>query len=143
MSTTTETRFAGGRRSRFAIVPVGALFIGAVSLALFVIPTRTWTSQRSAVAEKNEQFAAFEDINDSLQDEVDVLKTPQGMQEAIRSQLGYLLPSEKRVPMLVMPNATADLPDQWPYTVVTNILQVRLAQSIRNSGIEILNPLQP
>ncbi len=124
-------------------MPVGALFIGAVSLALFVIPTRTWTSQRSAVAEKNEQFAAFEDINDSLQDEVDVLKTPQGMQEAIRSQLGYLLPSEKRVPMLEMPRATADLPDQWPYTVVTNILQVRSAQAILNSDIEILDPLQP
>ena len=124
-------------------MPVGALFIGAVSLALFVIPMRTWTSQRSAVAEKNEQFAAFEDINDSLQDEVDVLKTPQGMQEAIRSQLGYLLPSEKRVPMLDMPSATADLPDRWPYTVVTNILQVRSTQAIGNSGVEILNPLQP
>ena len=124
-------------------MPVGALFIGAVSLALFVIPMRTWTSQRSAVAEKNEQFAAFEDINDSIQDEVDVLKTPQGMQEAIRSQLGYLLPSEKRVPMLEMPRATADLPDQWPYTVVTNILQVRSAQAILNSDIEILDPLQP
>ncbi len=143
MSTTTERRLAGGRRSRFAVVPVGAMFIGAVSLALFVIPMRTWTSQRSALAEKNEQFAAFEDINDSLQDDVDVLKTPQGMQEAIRSQLGYLLPSEKRVPMLDMPSATADLPDRWPYTVVTNILQVRTAQAIRNNGVEILNPLQP
>ena len=45
--------------------------------------------------------------------------------------------------MLEMPRAAANLPDKWPYTVVTNILQVRTAQAIRNSGVEILNPLQP
>ena len=57
-------------------MPVGALFICAVLLALFVIPMRTWTNQRDSVAEKSQQFAAFEDINDALQDVVDVLKTP-------------------------------------------------------------------
>jgi hypothetical protein len=86
---------------------------------------------------------AFEDINDALQEEVDVLKTPEGAQEAIRSSLGYLSPGELRVPMLDMPRAAATLPDKWPYTVVVNILQVRSAQAIRNSGVEILNPLQP
>ena len=124
-------------------MPVGVFFIGAVLLALFVIPMRTWTQQRAGVAEKSQQFAAFEDINDALQEEVDVLETPEGAQEAIRSSLGYLLPSEKRVPMLDMPRATANLPDRWPYTVVANILQVRSAQAIRNSEVEILNPLQP
>jgi len=143
VSATTRPRIAGVRRSRLAIVPIGAMFIGAVSLALFVLPMRTWTNQRSLVGEKNEQYAAFEDINDALQDEVDVLKTPEGMQEAIRSQLGYLLPSEKRVPMLARPVAPTNLPDRWPYTVVTNILQVRTAQAIRNSSVQILNPLQP
>lgn len=92
---------------------------------------------------KSQQFAAFEDINDALQDEVDVLKTPEGAQEAIRSSLGYLSPGELRVPMLDMPRATANLPDKWPFTVVTNILQVRTANAIRNGGVEILNPLQP
>jgi hypothetical protein len=124
-------------------MPVGVFFIGAVLLALFVIPMRTWTQQRTSVAEKSQQFAAFEDINDALQEEVDVLKTPEGAQEAIRSSLGYLSPGELRVPMLDMPRANATLPDKWPYTVVVNILQVRSAQAIRNSGVEILNPLQP
>jgi hypothetical protein len=143
VSTITERRFSGARRNRFAITSVGVVFVGAVSLAFFVIPMRTWTEQRSSIASKSEQFAAFEDINDALQDEVDVLKTPEGIQEAIRSQLGYLLASEKRVPMLDVPNAAANLPTEWPYSVVTNILQVRIAQAVRNSGVEILNPLQP
>jgi len=47
------------------------------------------------------------------------------------------------VPMLDVPNAAASLPTSWPYSVVTNILQVRIAQAMRNSGVEILNPLQP
>jgi len=143
MATPTTSRSIGARRSRFAIVPVGTLFVVAVLLALFVLPMRTWMNQRNSVAEKNQQFAAFEDINYALQEEVDVLKTPEGVQEAIRSQLGYLAADEKRVPMLDLPPATADLPDKWPYTVVTNILQVRTALTIRNSGVEILNPLQP
>jgi hypothetical protein len=124
-------------------MPVGIFFISAVLLALFVIPMRTWTQQRASVSEKNQQFAAFEDINDALQEEVDVLKTPEGAQEAIRSSLGYLSPGEIRVPMLDIPSATANLPDKWPYTVVANILQVRTAQAIRNGNVEILNPLQP
>ncbi len=143
MSTITERRFAGPRRNRFAIISVGTVFVGAVALAFFVIPMQTWNEQRSTIASKAEQFAAFEDINDALQDEVDVLKTPEGIQVAIRSQLGYLLASEKRVPMLDVPNAAASLPTSWPYSVVTNILQVRIAQAMRNSGVEILNPLQP
>ena len=143
MNTTAERRLIGARRGKFALLPVGAVFVTAVSLALFVIPMRTWTKQRSMMTEKSGQFSALEDINDALQDEVDALKTTEGMQEAIRSQLGYLLPSEKRVPMLDMPAASADLPDRWPYTIVTNILQVRVAEMIRNSGVEIMNPLQP
>lgn len=138
-----KAKFSGARRSRIAVVPVGVAFCGAVLLALFVLPVRTWTKQHESVAAKNEQFAAFEDINDSLQDEVDILKTPEGAQEAIRSTLGYLLPSEKRVPMLDSPGATAVLPDKWPYTIVTNILQVRSAQAVRESGVDFLNPLQP
>ncbi len=124
-------------------MPVGIFFVGAVLLALFVIPMRTWTQQRASVAEKSQQFAAFEDINDALQDEVDVLKTTEGTREAIRTSLGYLSLGELRVPMLDMPRATATLPDKWPYTVVFNILQVRTAQTIRNNGIDFLNPLQP
>ena len=141
MSTTSH--LLRGRRIRFAIVPLGALFIGAFSIALFVIPMRTWTKQRTTIAQRNEQFLAYEDINDSVQDEVDALKTPLGAQEAIRSQLGYLLPTEKRVPLLDPPNVSSVLPNRWPYTLVTSILQIRSTQAVRNTGVGILDPLQP
>lgn len=130
-------------RARYAIIPLGTLVVGAFMLALFVIPIRTWTNQRTIVAQRTEQFAAYEDINDVLQEEVDVLRTPQGTQEAIRSQLGYLLPSESRVPLLATPNADLTLPNSWPYSLVSSILQIRSAQAAYNSGIEILDPLQP
>jgi hypothetical protein len=129
--------------ARYAIIPLGTLVVGAFVLALFVIPIRTWTNQRTIVAQRTEQFAAYEDINDVLQEEVDVLRTPQGTQEAIRSQLGYLLPSESRVPLLATPNAILTLPDRWPYSLVSRILQIRSAQAAYNSEIGILDPLQP
>ncbi len=124
-------------------VPLAIVCIGSLCVALFVLPLRTWNRQRTVIAQRTEQLNAYEDINASLQDEVDNLKTPQGAQEAVRSQLGYLSPSEKRVPLLKSPSASGDLPDRWPYSIVTNILKIKLETSnaIPESGI--LDKLQP
>ena len=110
-----STRVSRKRRSRFALVPLGTLVVGAILTALLFLPLRTWNKQRTLVAQRSAQLAAYEDINASLQEEVDNLKTPQGAAEAVRSQLGYLSPSEKRVPLLYSPLASAKLPDRWPY----------------------------
>ena len=112
-------------------------------MALFILPLRTWNKQHTLVMQRNAQLAAFEDINASLQEEVDNLKTPQGAREAIRSQLSYLSPSEKRVPLLDSPLASANLPDRWPYSLVNNILKIKAEEQARNKSIEILDSLQP
>lgn len=112
-------------------------------MALFILPLRTWNKQHTLVIQRNAQLAAFEDINASLQEEVDNLKTPQGAREAIRSQLGYLSPSEKRVPLLDSPSASANLPDRWPYSLVNNILKIKAEEQARDKSIEILDSLQP
>ena len=119
----SSTRVSRKRRSRFALVPLGTLVVGAILTALLFLPLRTWNKQRTLVAQRSAQLAAYEDINASLQEEVDNLKTPQGAAEAVRSQLGYLSPSEKRVPLLDSPLASAKLPDRWPYSLVNNILK--------------------
>ena len=130
-------------RSQFAIVPLGTLFIGAVLVALSFLPLRTWNKQRTLVAQRTAQLAAYEDINASLQEEVDNLKTPEGAKEAVRSQLGYLSPSEKRVPLLDSPSASIKLPDRWPYSLVNNILKIKTEETNLNKSIEILDTLQP
>ena len=138
-----SARVSRKSRSRFAIVPLGTLFIGAVLVALSFIPLRTWNKQRTLVAQRTAQLAAYEDINASLQEEVDNLKTPQGAKEAVRSQLGYLSPSEKRVPLLDSPSASIKLPDRWPYSLVSNILKIKTEEATRDKSVGILDTLQP
>jgi hypothetical protein len=124
-------------------VPLGTLFIGAVLVALSFLPLRTWNKQRTLVAQRTAQLAAYEDINASLQEEVDNLKTPEGTKAAVRSQLGYLSPSEKRVPLLDSPSTSTALPDRWPYSLVSNILKIKTEEANRDKSVEILDTLQP
>ena len=139
----SSTRVSRKRRSRFALVPLGTLVVGAILTALLFLPLRTWNKQRTLVARRSAQLAAYEDINASLQEEVDNLKTPQGAAEAVRSQLGYLSPSEKRVPLLDSPLASAELPDRWPYSLVNNILKIKAEEATRDKSVGILDTLQP
>ena len=139
----SSTRVSRKRRSRFALVPLGTLVVGAILTALLFLPLRTWNKQRTLVAQRSAQLAAYEDINASLQEEVDNLKTPQGAAEAVRSQLGYLSPSEKRVPLLDSPLASAKLPDRWPYSLVNNILKIKAKEATRDKSVGILDTLQP
>ena len=139
----SSTRVSRKRRSRFALVPLGTLVVGAILTALLFLPLRTWNKQRTLVAQRTAQLAAFEDINASLQEEVDNLKTPEGAKEAVRSQLGYLSPSEKRVPLLDSPSASVKLPDRWPYSLVNNILKIKTEEASRDKSVAILDTLQP
>lgn len=136
-------RMSRKSRRRSAALPIGIFVVGAFLVALLFSPLRTWSEQRTLVAQRNAQLAAFEEINASLQEEVDNLKTPQGVQEAVRSQLGYLSPSEKRIPLLDSPLASANLPDRWPYSLVNNILKIKDAEASRDQSVGILDSTQP
>ena len=62
---------------------------------------------------------------EQLQDQILYLKTPEGLRDAIRTQLGYLQPNERRLPMMDIPALSATLPERWPYTLVSGALIVR------------------
>ena len=128
-----------------AAIPLGALAILALVVALFILPVRTWLNQRALLSERQTEYAGFEDTNEALQDQVTYLKTDAGLQEAIRTQLGYLHPNERRVPMIDLPAMSTTLPEQWPYTVVSNILLVRSLDAVQHAteGLISLDPLKP
>ena len=114
-------------------------------LALFVLPVRTWINQRQLLSARQTEYAAYEDTIEALQDQVSYLKTDAGLQEAIRTQLGYLHPNEKRIPMMGLPAMSTALPEQWPYTVISNILLVRTLDTAKRAaaGQISLDPLMP
>ncbi len=140
-----EVHLVKNRSLRLAAIPLGVIAIVAMMLALFVLPVRTWVNQRQLLSARQTEYAAYEDTIEALQDQVSYLKTDAGLQEAIRTQLGYLHPNEKRIPMMDLPAMSTALPEQWPYTVISNILLVRALDTAQRAaaGQITLDPLMP
>jgi hypothetical protein len=129
--------------------PFTTLFIlvGLVALTVtfLVMPIRTWMNQRDLLDMRSTKYGVYEEVNDALQDEIDALSAPEGVRQAIRSQLGYLLPNERRIPLLAQPEAPITLPDRWPYDVVAGIVSVRESQNVgvEQGNLDTFNPLRP
>ena len=133
------------QRFRGALLPLAVIAGLAMFTYFLVTPIRTWNTQRDLLSERSSRYAAFEEVNDVLQDEVDGLRDPVGVRQAIREQLGYLLPNERRVPMLASPEAPVTLPDRWPYTIVAGIVtlrDVRLAGALQGNP-DTFDPTRP
>lgn len=140
-----EVHLVKNRSLRLAAIPIGVIAIVAMMLALFVLPVRTWINQRQLLDARQTEYAAYEDTIEALQDQVSYLKTDAGLQEAIRTQLGYLQPNEKRIPLMDLPAMSTVLPERWPYTVISNILLVRTLDTAQRAvaGQISLDPLMP
>lgn len=126
-------------------MPIALLAVVGITITFLVVPVRTWLSQRDLLDSRTSQYSAYEEVNDALQDEIDALKTPEGVRQAIRSQLGYLLPDERRVPLLELPNAPVTLPGRWPYTLVAGIVELRDEQrsAVERGGLDTFDPARP
>lgn len=116
----------------------GSLVIAvATVLSLFVFPVRAYFEQRSVLQKKTSEFNALADANEQLQNEVNDLSTPEGIRNAARTQLGYVLPGEQKLSFAKTPPLPTTLPDQWPYSMVTSIIAVRsLTAASNGSGIQ-------
>ena len=87
---TTEIRLVRSRKLRLASTPLAIAVIVALVVAMSVFPVRSYINQRNLIAQKEIEFAQYEDVIENLQDQVTYLKTEAGLQDAIRTQLGYL-----------------------------------------------------
>ena len=126
-------------------MPIAIVAILGLTVTFLVVPFRTWMAQRDMLETRSGQYAAYEEVNDALQDEVDALRTPEGVRQAVREQLGYLLPNERRVPLLEMPNAAVTLPARWPYTLVASIVSLRETQrsGVEQGNLDTYDPTRP
>lgn len=132
-------------RLRSMAMPIAIIAILGLTVTFLVVPLRTWIAQRDMVEIRSGQYAAYEEVNDALQDEIDALRTPEGVRQAVREQLGYLLPNERRVPLLEMPNASVTLPARWPYTLVATIVSLRETQrsGVEQGNLDTYDPTRP
>lgn len=117
----------GGKRR---IIAIGAAVITAAFIAaLFVLPVQAWLRQQDDLDRKDEQLAAIRDANAELANEVLVLQTPDGIEQAAREEIGYVQQGEIRYTMLPAPPAPMTLPSGWPYNTITQIVAVQSAAS--------------
>ena len=121
-------------------IGLGVLAVTFV-VALFVFPIRDFFVQRSVLAAKNEEYETLADANERLITEINRLDTPEGIRAAARAQLGYVLPGEQRMSVTKMPPLPTQLPEVWPYTLVSDIVNIRTEQA-QNSDTA-LSPLAP
>jgi cell division protein FtsB len=120
-----ERRILTQRRSTALMALVALGIAGALAAALFVIPVRTLFDQDRRIEERGEQVAELESVVADLRSEVDRLGTTDGIREAAREELGYVEAGEIRETVLDYPDLPTDLPDGWPYSVVSGIAELR------------------
>lgn len=106
----------------------------AAVVSLVLIPVADYVDQTRLLERKTAEFEALADANEQLQNEVNDLSTPEGIRNAARTQLGYVLPGEQRLSFSRTPELPTDLPAEWPYTMVTDIVAVRTQLAVESGS---------
>lgn len=116
-------------RSRAALVAgVGALVVlAAIAAAVIILPIGTWMDQDDDLAARQAELDELQRVNGQLAAEVERLQTDDGVREAAREEIGYVEQGDQRTTFLPLPPLPADLPDGWPYNVVTGMFRARTA----------------
>jgi cell division protein FtsB len=120
-----DRRLATRRRSTvlFAIAALG--ISGALALALFGLPVRTYFDQDTQIEQREDQLAEITAVVEDLRSEVARLETDDGVREAARAELGMVEVGERRESILDPTGVPTDLPEGWPYDLVENIVDLR------------------
>jgi cell division protein FtsB len=98
------------------IVPVLATAMLIAVLVVGVFPTRSYLSQRQAIASANADLQRVSQTNDTLQAEVARLQTNPEIERRARDQYGLVKPGEEAYHVLPSPQDPLKVPDVWPFS---------------------------
>ena len=120
-----DRRITKQRRSSFLLAIIALAIAGALAAALFGLPIQTYFNQNERLDQRHHQLTQLESVNDDLRDEVARLGTTDGVREAAREELGFVEAGEHRASVLDLPGVPTELPDGWPYSLVSGITTLR------------------
>lgn len=120
-----EKQLVTGRAKRVALVLGAVVVFGALAVATFALPLSTLSRQDDDIARKEQELAALEQANAGLANEVDRLKTPEGIEEAAREEIGFVRRGELQLTVLPLPEAPTALPGGWPFDAAAQIVALR------------------
>ncbi len=137
--TPEDARIGRHQISSWMVKILGSSVALAALFSFIIFPLRDYRAQSKALDAKTTEFETLADANEQLQIEVNALSTPEGIRNAARTLLGYVLPGEQRLSLVKMPALPTDLPQTWPYTLVSDIVRVRTQVAQASGGA--LSPL--
>jgi len=94
----------------------------AVAASVSILPIKAWHNQKAELAKRSAELVALEQTNNALQAQVDRLKTPAGVVEAAREELGVVRPNEKVFHVVAIPPLPDTLPSGWLYPTIGALL---------------------
>jgi len=104
--------------------------------SFLVLPLTSWFGQRTEIDSRQAELDTIKKATDELQTEVDRLKTPDGIQDAAREELGFVVAGEARQQIVGDSAAPIDLPAGWPYDLVTQIISVKVNEAAAKAAEE-------
>lgn len=104
--------------------------------SFLVLPLTSWFGQRTEIDSRQTELDTIKKATDELQTEVDRLKTPDGIQDAAREELGFVVAGEARQQIVGDSAAPIDLPAGWPYDLVTQIISVKVNEAAAKAAEE-------
>ncbi len=125
------------KRIGYVVLSLAALLVvGSFANSFLVLPVRSWFGQRTEFEDRSTELDALREATDRLQAEVDRLNTPDGVEDAARQELGFVMIGEDRRSVVADAEAPVDLPYGWPYDLVEQIVEVRQAEAIARTAGE-------
>jgi cell division protein FtsB len=111
--------------NRWVVTLAGVVIGGLLAALLFVFPFRSYLNQQDDLAERQRQLDVVLDANAQLAAEINRLRTPEGIREAARTEIGYVDPGEIRISLQQQPDAPLTLPAGFPYDAVAQVMATR------------------
>jgi cell division protein FtsB len=109
-----------------SVVWLGGLVIGvALAAAFFVLPVKSYLRQRDDIERLSAQLDVVSDANARLRVGNERLRTAEGIKEAARTEIGYVVPGEIRISLQQQPNAPLTLPSGFHFDAVAQVIAVR------------------
>ncbi|MEY3822086.1 MAG: hypothetical protein RL628_194 [Actinomycetota bacterium] len=106
-----------------------AVVVFSFGNSFLVLPLTSWFGQRTEIDSRQSELDTIKKATDELQTEVDRLNTAEGIQDAARDELGFVVAGEARQQIVGDATAPIELPTGWPYDLVTQIISVKVNEA--------------
>jgi cell division protein FtsB len=93
--------------------------------ALFIVPTKSYLNQRKQYNENVRKLEAVQAANARLDSQIEALQTDAEVERIARARYNLVRNGDQIIAVLPAP-APNPLPNEWPYTLLQDIVTIRL-----------------